>query len=64
VLAFHGQHAFVLGIVIASAEHRLILASGALLGWWRRRQKTRLSFRPRNPHIMSFAASDAEQSHL
>jgi hypothetical protein len=40
VLAFHGQHAFALGTVIAFAEYPgLILAGGGLLGWWRRRQK-------------------------
>jgi len=41
VLAFHGQHAFALGTVIAFGPSLgLILAGGGLLGWWRRRRKT------------------------
>jgi len=39
VLAFHGQHAFALGMVIALAESRPDFAGGSLLAWWRRRQK-------------------------
>jgi len=40
VLAFHGHHASALGTVIVGRVPGLLLASGGLLGWWWRRQKT------------------------